>query len=145
MQPPVLSPPKIKTQLQPSQKVWNSQKKTLVLDLDETLVHSSFTQINKPDITLNVDIESSKCSIYVLKRPHLEEFLEGVSKLYEIVIYTASLAKYANPLIDILDPNKHIKSRLFREHCTASATGFVKDLGYINRDLQDIIIVDVIY
>jgi RNA polymerase II subunit A small phosphatase-like protein len=37
---------------------------------------------------------------------------------YEVVIYTASLSKYADPLMDILDEDKSVSTRLFREHCT---------------------------
>jgi RNA polymerase II subunit A small phosphatase-like protein len=44
-------------------------KKTLVLDLDETLVHSSFKPIENPDIILPVEIEGSICNIYILVRP----------------------------------------------------------------------------
>ena len=34
-------------------------KKTLVLDLDETLVHSSFQEIDNPDIVQPVDIDGN--------------------------------------------------------------------------------------
>lgn len=79
--------------------------KTLVLDLDETLVHSSFKQPKKSDIIIPVDIEGRVCNVYVLVRPHCAKFLAEMSKYYEVVIFTASLSKYANPLMDILDSN----------------------------------------
>lgn len=44
-------------------------KKTLILDLDETLVHSSFKPIENPDIILPVEIEGSICNIFILVRP----------------------------------------------------------------------------
>jgi RNA polymerase II subunit A small phosphatase-like protein len=44
-------------------------KKTLVLDLDETLVHSSFKPIDNPDIILPVEIEGNVCNIFILVRP----------------------------------------------------------------------------
>jgi len=44
-------------------------KKTLVLDLDETLVHSSFKAVENPDIVLPVEIEGSICNIFILVRP----------------------------------------------------------------------------
>jgi RNA polymerase II subunit A small phosphatase-like protein len=47
-------------------------RKTLVLDLDETLVHSSFKHVDNADITLNVDIEGQLCTIYVLVRPFVK-------------------------------------------------------------------------
>ena len=80
-------------------------KKTLVLDLDETLVHSSFKPPAKVDIILPVDIEGRVCHVYVLVRPGCAKFLNEMAKYYELVIFTASLSKYADPLMDILDPN----------------------------------------
>ncbi|PCI31043.1 hypothetical protein COB52_00470 [Candidatus Kaiserbacteria bacterium] len=66
-------------------------KKTLVLDLDETLVHSSFQPVENPDYIVPVEIEGSVCNIYVVKRPGVDEFLKRLAPFYEMVIYTASL------------------------------------------------------
>ena len=79
-------------------------KKTLVLDLDETLVHSSFKPIENPDIILPVEIEGSVCNIFILVRPGVAQFLQKMFKHYELVIFTASLSKYAEPLMKIIDP-----------------------------------------
>ena len=78
-------------------------RKTLVLDLDETLVHSSFKPPKNPDIVLPVDIEGRQMYVYVLVRPGCIKFLTEMAKYYEVVIFTASLSKYADPLMDILD------------------------------------------
>ena len=97
----------------------NTFKKTLILDLDETLVHSAFTPFSrKSDFILNINIEGENKTLYVLKRPHVDKFLYELSLLYEIIIFTASISAYANPLLDQLDKNNYIKYRLFREHCT---------------------------
>jgi RNA polymerase II subunit A small phosphatase-like protein len=116
----------------------------LVLDLDETLVHSSFKPPPKPDIILPVEIEGNVCNVFVLIRPGTEFFLQRLSKCYELVIYTASLSKYADPLIDILDskPQKIIDYRLFREHCTFFQGVFIKDMSLPGRPLTDSIIID---
>ena len=120
-----------------------TQKKTLVLDLDETLVHSQFGAFNIPsDVVINIEIENELHEIHVLIRPGVKEFLEKMSKLYEIVIFTASISKYARPLLDILDKEKFCSFRLFREHCTLINSSFVKDLKKLGRDLKNIIIVD---
>ena len=119
-----------------------SNKKTLILDLDETLVHSSFTPFQKNDIILEVDFDGIKYNIYVLIRPYAEEFLKNVSKYFEVVVFTASISKYASPLLDILDKDKNIKHRLFRDHCTFVDGIFRKELRRLNRCLKDIIIVD---
>lgn len=68
-------------------------KKCLVLDLDETLVHSSFKPIPKPDFIIPVEIDRVVHHVYVLKRPYVDEFLLRASKCYEIVVFTASLSK----------------------------------------------------
>lgn len=84
------------------------------------MVHSSFKPPIKPDIILPVEIDGNVCNVFVVVRPGTEFFLQRLAKYYEIVIYTASLSKYADPLIDILDSKitKVIDYRLFREHCT---------------------------
>jgi len=117
-------------------------KKCLILDLDETLVHSSFVPTDHCDITLNVDIEGTFRTIYVAKRPHVDEFLLRCGELFEIVVFTASLAKYADPLLDILDIHKVIDHRLFRESCTCYSGIFVKDLFRMGRPLTHMIIID---
>ena len=123
-------------------KPHNSTKKTLILDLDETLVHSSFTPFEKNDIVLNVDFEGVIYSIYVLVRPEAELFIKTVAKFYELVIFTASISKYASPLLDILDKEKNIKYRLYRDQCTFINGIYIKDLKKCNRSLKDLIIVD---
>lgn len=128
----------------PPKSVNNKNKKTLILDLDETLVHSGFTILpnHPPDITISVEIENKIHNVYILVRPGAEEFLEKMSEIYEIVIFTASLSKYANPLIDKLDRNKVCSFRLFREHCSFINNAYVKDLKNLGRDMKDVIIVD---
>lgn len=59
-----------------------------------------------------------------------------------MVIYTASLSIYAEPLLDEIDPCNYASYRLFREHCTFHNNAFVKDLSQLGRDLKDVIIVD---
>ena len=117
-------------------------RKTLVLDLDETLVHSSFIPFEENDIILQVEFDNVLYNIYVLVRPKALQFLINMSKYFEIVIFTASLSKYANPLLDIIDPKKVCSYRLYRDHCTLINGIFVKELKRLNRNIKDIIIVD---
>ena len=125
-----------------------SNKKTLVLDLDETLVHSVGGIVTNPgtpsqsDFTIKVPQINSSHDIHVMVRPHVEEFLERMSKRFELVIFTASISKYANPLLNIVDKMGYVPFRLFREHCTLINTAFVKDLSLLGRDFKDIIILD---
>ena len=90
-----------------------------------------------------MEIEGKIFEVFVLKRPFVEEFLRYLAPHFEIVIYTASLSKYADPLLDALDPHGYSVHRLFREHCTFHGASFVKDLSKLGRNLKDVIIVDV--
>ena len=121
----------------------SSHRKTLVLDLDETLVHSQFQPFDVPcDVTLKIELEDELHDIHVMVRPGVKEFLENMGKIYEIVIFTASVSKYADPLLDIIDKEKYCKFRLFREHCTPINTCYVKEIKKLGRDLKDVVIVD---
>ena len=100
---------------------------TLVLDLDETLVHFMYTPSGGT----------------FLIRPYCFKFLELMSKYFEIVIFTAAMKEYADSILDIIDPEKkYINFRLYRHHTTISGITFVKDLSKIGRDLNRTIIVD---
>lgn len=121
----------------------NKFKKTLILDLDETLVHSSFKPFyTKPDIYLKIQFRNEYHSVYVLKRPNVDNFLYQMSKLFNIIVFTASIPEYANPLLDRLDRHKVICNRLFREDCCESNGLYVKDLKVIGKNLKDLIIID---
>ena len=120
----------------------DAHKKCLVLDLDETLVHSSFKPVPNADYIIPVEIENVVHRVYVLKRPGVDRFLSRMAELYELVVYTASLSKYADPLLDKLDPNNLIRWRLFREHCVFHQGHYVKDLSILGRPIEGSIIID---
>jgi RNA polymerase II subunit A small phosphatase-like protein len=117
-------------------------RKCLVLDLDETLVHSSFKILNQADFTIPVEIEGNYHNVYVIKRPGVDEFMKRVGELYEVVVFTASVSKYGDPLLDQLDIHKVVHHRLFRESCYNHQGNYVKDLSQVGRDLKDTIIID---
>lgn len=120
----------------------DGNKKTLVLDLDETLVHSSFNRVDNPDFVIPVEIDGKMMDVYVQKRPDLDQFLCHVCPKFEVVIFTASLRKYANPLLDLLDPERRMRWRLFRDACSTHKGAYVKDLCRLGRELADMVIVD---
>ena len=135
--------PQIETII-PPQSLSSRGKKTLVLDLDETLVHSTFKQIPNPDVFFEVMVDDRSVAIYVRRRPGLQQLLEAAYLHYELIVFTASMDKYANPLLDLLDPAGLIEIRLFREHCQrVEAGGYIKDLRMLGRDLSRVILVDV--
>ncbi|KAK6729507.1 hypothetical protein RB195_006511 [Necator americanus] len=117
-------------------------KKCLIIDLDETLVHSSFKPVKNPDFVIPVEIDGIVHQVYVLKRPYVDEFLARIGDRYECVLFTASLAKYADPVADLLDKRGVFRSRLFREACVYHKGNYVKDLARLGRDLSKVLIID---
>jgi len=113
-----------------------------VLDLDETLVHSSFKPVQNADYIIPVEIEGQYFQVYVLKRPGVDQFLKRLGQFYEIVVFTASLAQYADPVLDLLDEYKVVSHRLFRESCSLHKGNYVKDLARLGRELKKTIIID---
>ncbi|OMJ92281.1 hypothetical protein SteCoe_4938 [Stentor coeruleus] len=99
---------------------------TLVLDLDETLVHY---------------IDTENRGKYLI-RPYVNEFLQALEKNFEIVIFTAAIQDYADWILDDLDKNKLITYRLYRHHTVPAGNYFLKDLKKLGRDLSKVIIVD---
>ena len=82
--------------------------------------------------------------VYASKRPYCDEFLRGLAPFYEMVMFTASLARYAGPLFKRLDPTETLIDHcLYREHCTlVSGEFYVKDLNRLGRRIEDCIIID---
>lgn len=117
-------------------------RKSLVLDLDETLVHSQFKLTEHCDLRLEVRVDEFPAVFYVSKRPYLDFFLRTVAQWYDIVIFTASLQKYGDPLITVLDTDRVVKRRIFRQDCIKRNGNFAKDLTIVNPNLADVLIVD---
>ena len=120
-----------------------SKKKTLILDLDETLVHSGFNPFTrKSDIMLTINVDGKNHNINVLKRPYVDEFLKEMSKIFEIVTFTASISEYAAEVLNHLDKNHYFTKRLFRQDCVFDRGLYIKDLKILGKDLKDLIIID---
>lgn len=100
---------------------------TLVLDLDETLIHYE-------------EIDYGKGKIHV--RPYVDRFLRELSNYYEIVVFTASVKEYADEIIDQIDEDNWVSHRLYREHTTFFNSVYFKDLRRLGRELSKTIIVD---
>lgn len=134
--------PRRNNTLLPMQLSIDSGKKTLVLDLDETLVHSSFKPVLGADFIVNVEIDRRIHTVYVSKRPHVDYFMQRVGQLFEVIVFTASLSKYADPVLDRLDIHRVVRGRLFREACSLYEGNYVKDMSILGRPLAKSLIID---
>ena len=102
-------------------------KYTLVLDIDETIIHYFFTYING----------------MFFVRPYVYEFLNELKNYYEIVTFTAGTKDYADNILNLVDSNDNlIKYRLYRHHTTIMGCNVFKDLMRLGRDMSKIIIID---
>lgn len=120
-------------------------KKTIVFDLDETLLHCVVQNIEMADKQIEVTMATgTKVKAGVNIRPFALKFLEELAQHFELIVFTASHPNYADKAIDLLDPNKTIFSkRLFRENCVKTKEGiYIKDLRILNRDPKSVLIVD---
>ncbi|VDN97258.1 unnamed protein product [Rodentolepis nana] len=126
------------------------RRKIMVIDLDETLIHSVLDGVSRPqrggpppDFVLKVDIEHHPVRFSVHKRPHVDYFLSIVSQWYELVIFTASLEIYGAGVADHLDNGRHIfQRRYYRQHCLYDSGSYSKDLSRVSTDLSSIFILD---
>ena len=147
-----------------------SGKKTLVLDLDETLVHSTLgpgpVALTSPEapsgisgvggrkgqppppgavsrFSFDVALAGRTHAVHVRTRPHLLPFLERCARLFEVVVFTASQKVYAEQLLDVIDPGRRlIRHRVFRDSCVVFEGNYLKDLSALGRDLARVVIVD---
>jgi CTD small phosphatase-like protein 2 len=123
---------------------------TLVLDLDETLVHSSLDASPlsgggaAPAFSFSVSFEEAEQTVHVRLRPGLAAFLRFVASSFEVVLFTASHPSYAVPLLDRLerDVGRVFAHRLFFDSCLLVEGCYVKDLSVLGRDLSRTVICD---
>jgi CTD small phosphatase-like protein 2 len=119
-----------KTVPAPYIKTKSLKQYTLVLDLDETIMHFKVNPDNELEGVLRV-------------RPGIYDFLDQLSKYYEMIIFTAATQDYADILIDSIEETKiYFEYRLYRQHAVIIDNDFVKDLTRIGRSLDKVVIVD---
>lgn len=137
--------------------------KTLILDLDETLIHSlakggRMSSGHMVEVKLSTPMTAASgpgsgpptilgpahpILYYVHKRPHCDDFLRKVSKWYRLVVFTASVQEYADPVIDWLESERSFfAARYYRQHCTFRNGAYIKDVSAVEPDLSKVMIVD---
>lgn len=101
---------------------------TLVLSLEDLLVHSEWSQ---------------KHGWRTAKRPGVDYFLGYLSQYYEIVLFSSNYMMYSERIIEKLDPlHAFISYNLYKEHCVYREGSHIKDLSKLNRDTNKVLIID---
>ena len=120
----------IKSLMIPYIKTKNIKKYSLVLDLEETLLHFNMNITNNNEGVVNI-------------RPGAIKFLDSISEYYELIVFNEGEQEYTDILIDSLEENKiYFEQRFYRDHITIDNNDIVKDLIKIGRALDKILIVD---
>lgn len=119
------------------------RRKTLIIDLDETLIHSVFEPCAS-DMQVPMIMDGHHYTAYVMVRPGCAEFMKKAVEQFDVVIWTASLECYAGGVIDRIEQicNTGRLKRMFRESCTKFNGSYVKDLRKLGVNLHDIAILD---
>lgn len=130
------------------------RRKRLVVDLDETLIHSASRTTSHSNsaqghmVEVRFAISGVSTLYYVHKRPHCDLFLSKVSKWYDLIVFTASMREYADPVIDWLESSfsGRFSKRLYRNNCILrDGVGYIKDLSIVcgpTVTLGEVILVD---
>ena len=121
-----------------------TKAKTVVFDLDETLVHRC-DSLKDAEVVLPVELPSGEVtSVGVNIRPFALQTLVELSQDWEVVVFTASQRCYADAVLDYLDRGRGVVAhRLYREHCLHFGSVTIKDLRVLShRPLSTVVIID---
>ncbi|KAJ6780365.1 hypothetical protein PWT90_03573 [Aphanocladium album] len=109
-------------------RLLRQRKLSLVVDLDQTIIHACIEPTigewqrdpSNPNHSAVKDVKSfqlnddgprglaSGCTYYIKLRPGLEEFLEEISQMYELHVYTMGTRAYALNIAKIVDPDRKL-------------------------------------
>ena len=131
----------------------SAKKPSLVLDLDDTLVHACFHPFKLAETVLKLPITTNtKCHVVDKKLKYVplsisvqsgvREGIKQLSAFYEISVWTAALPEYAEVVLEYLGVKRYITRVLTRESCSQSGDHLTKDLNEKGFDLENTIIVD---
>ena len=140
----------------------------LVLDLDETLIHSSEKPVKINFCFINIFYKKikgnhasfkfalervnwqggvEKIEYWVYERPGLKEFLQKMSQMFELVAWTAGAQDYGTKILSHIDPNGEYFVHSLFQHCTPiyHNIALTKDLSKLGREMSRIMILDNAY
>jgi hypothetical protein len=77
---------------------------------------------------------SDGTTIFVRPRPYVNEFLTAAASIFTLYVYTAGKKAYADAILDVIDTQRLIKKRFYRDSCVAKNRSFVKNLNKLPKD-----------
>ena len=153
----VLTPKKASPHLVKKENMSQYERLIVVLDLDETLIHTTdITDRYSPNLYNPETLRDQTPEAFLIrvkgeillcrKRPGVHQFLARASSLFDLVLYTAGEEDYATEVLKELDPTCDLfLGRFFRSSCVQNPdTGeFLKDLKRVPRvNLKRCVLVD---
>ena len=120
------------------ERLHKNKKLVLVLDLDQTILHTTITKEYMEGYSNFIINDISYC---VKFRPYLNYMLECLYKKYEIHVYTMGNKVYANKIVKLIDPTrKYIGNRILTRD--ENGIGFKKDLNRLFSIHSNVVILD---
>ncbi|CAD8200110.1 unnamed protein product [Paramecium octaurelia] len=118
--------------------------KTIIFDMDETLMHCNEDENDKCQFKIPIEFEDGERIVAGINiRNFAKEIIQKLSEVCEVMVFTASQDIYANQVINILDPHNNLGHRIFRDNCISlDDNHLIKHLGVLNRDLRNVVIID---
>lgn len=124
-------------------KTRSTPEATLVVDLEETLMFSSLNVMEEAEYTFYTAFQDHRYKAYMVLRPHVKEFLQAMSRNYEMFVYTCAKKEYGEKILDIMDPQKKLfRHRLYQDDCACVLGHYIKDLSILKRDLRKTVVLD---
>lgn len=127
----------------------SATRNLLCLDLDETLVCSKQRTPQtreSEDFYVVVEQRGKRYEFSVVKRPGLDVFLVTLAELYDLAIFTYAIKEYGDKIVNVIDPNRLIKYRMYRQHCVKYLVDkrhvIVKDLSRVGKPHSSILLID---
>ena len=119
-------------------------KKTIALDIDGTLFHTSKNQLNN---SIEIELKSEK--YYVIQRPNLDilfDYLNLNKDYFDIIVYSAGTKSYIEQLLNFIE-KKHIISEIYdRNFCDMLVVDdklrYIKNYKKINKKLHNLYLID---
>jgi len=130
-------------------------KKTIVLEMDETLLYTFYPDEQEAyllapsrDYDYYVDFPEHKTFLSIYLRNNFKEFLCYLQENFEPILYCNGVKEYVDKVMDIVDKDKVFIHRIYQDGCDQiidkqeNLLDFTKDLNRLNRDLSQVILID---